>query len=133
MTPQEEALQQQVSNLPVFKEVINDLEGLRKGQEALGVYVAEGFTKGKDRMDGIEDMFKDHINTTKENHVEAMNNLSDLKTEIKDNKLKDVTDELRQKNSEIQAIKDKTWGAVKMILNGIISVIVGGLIVYFFK
>jgi len=36
MTPQEEALQQQVSNLPVFKEVITDLEGLRKGQEALG-------------------------------------------------------------------------------------------------
>jgi len=84
-------------------------------------------------MDGLEDMFKEHINTTKDNHKEAMSAYSDLKTEIKDNKLKDMSNDLTKKNEEIKLIKSRFFGAVKMILNSVLSIIVGGLIIYLFK
>ena len=140
LSPQEQALNGQVCNLPVIKElqaqdaeIIKDLEGLKDGQIAIDRKVDTGFAKGKERMDGLENMFKNHISRTEEMHKENQSAYSDLKAEIKDNKFKDVTQELKEKNAEIQAIKDKFWGAVKMVANAVLSVIAGGAIVYFFK
>ena len=131
MTPQEEALQLQVSNLPVFKEVITDLEGLRKGQEALGAYVAEGFTKGKDRMDGLEDMFKDHINTTKDNHKDSMKAISDLNVEVKDNKIKDLSLEKAKEAEAFKAYKEKVWSIVKIVFSGVFGALVTAFAIIF--
>lgn len=140
LTPQDEQLNVQLCKLPVIKElqsqdaeIIEDLESLKDGQVAIDKKVDDGFAKGKERMDGLENMFKNHISRTEEMHKENQNAYNDLKAEIKDNKFKDVTQELKEKNAEIQAIKDKFWGAVKMVMNTVLSIIAGGLVIYLFK
>lgn len=139
-TPEQEALNSRVCELPIIHEIkhaeaeiIEDLVGLKKGQEEIHEKVNTGFSKGKDRMDGLETMFKNHIESTKENHKEAMNTLSDLKTEIKDNKLKDLSQDLAKKNEEIAVIKSRVMAGVKMVVNTILSILAGGAIVYLFS
>ena len=138
MTPQEEELQAQLIGLPVIKElkeadkeIIEDLEGIKKGQATLAQFVSEGFAKGKDRMDGLETMFKDHINTTKENHKEAMSAYTDLKGEIKDNKIKDMTQDLTKTREEIKTYRERVWWFVKMVFTGVFGLVLGALAVYF--
>lgn len=140
MTPQEEALNSQLPGLDIIKdlqntdqEIIDDLEEIKEGQAKINEKVDLGFAKGKDRMDGLEKMFENHITTTEGNHKEAMGAYTDLKTEIKDNKFKDVTQELTKKNEEIKQIKEKFFGAVKMVFNTALSIVAGGLVVYLFK
>ena len=120
---------------PLFKfegrsdeEIIEDLEGLRKGQEKLGSFVSEGFAKGKDRMDGLEEMFKDHIDTTKNNHKEAMSAISGLNIEIKDNKIKDVIQENNKKSEDFKAYKKEVWGVVKTLIIGVVMLLVGAVV-----
>jgi len=139
LTPQQVAFETQLEQSPEFsrlkevdQEIIADLEGLKIGQTALGAFVSEGFTKGKDRMDGLETMFKDHINTTKDNHRETMSAYTDLKTEIRDNKFKDLQGDNKALRDEIEERKKRKWDILKIIISGLVSLLVGGLAVRFF-
>ena len=133
ITPEEQALNDRIVALPAIKELHQKSQDIKSELDELNDKVDSGFSKGKEKMEWLETMFTNHINRTEEMHSENQRSYSDLKQEIKDNKFKDVTQELKEKNKEIEAIKNKFWGAVKMVMNGIISVIAGGLIVYFFK
>ena len=107
MTQEEEALNERICVLPVIKdlqdkdaEIIEDLEGLKVGQESLRATVSEGFAKGKDRMDGIEgkveslrEMMLAFITQSQANHNE-------LKNEIKDGKIQELRNDLHAKNKE---------------------------------
>lgn len=139
-TPEQLAQNKIICELPIIdeikkseSEIIEDLEGLKQGQEEINIKVDNGFSKSKDRMDGLETMFKNHIESTKENHKEAMKTLADLKTEIKDNKLKDLSQDLAKKNEEIAVIKSRVMIGVKMVANTILSILAGGAIVYLFS
>lgn len=128
LTPTEEALQLQVCKLPVIVEIIEDLDGLKEGQEGLKEKVDSGFAKGKERMDGLETMFEEHIAATKENHKEAMGAISSLNIEIKDNKIKDVVQESSKKSAEFKAYKEKVYSVVKTVVIGIFMLIAGGFV-----
>lgn len=113
LTPAQQAFENQLIESPTVKklheadkEIIKDLEGLKSGQKSLGDFVSEGFAKGKDRMDGLETMFKDHINTTKENHRETMSSYTDLKTEIRDQKITELKNELKDRKSSDSSLKN---------------------------
>ena len=136
LTPQEQALETQISKLPTIAKLEETDRLLMEGQNSIQEHlneVDERLEDGskvmaglKSDIKGLYNIFSNHVTRTEQMHQE-------IKTEIKDNKFKDVTSELKEKNKEIEAIKEKFWGAVKMISNAILSVIVGGLIVYFFK
>ena len=131
MTPEEqqalEALNGRVSALPVIKslqdkdaEIIDDLEKLKKGQDTLNTTVSEGFSKGKERMDGLEVMFKNHIDTTKDNHKETMQAYSDLKTEIRDQKISELKNELKDRKANDNGLKNDI---IKIVFVSVISAI----------
>ena len=132
LTPVQEAFEIQVKQSPTIndiKECLAVYEAEQKkliaGQAEIKRDVQEGFTKGKNRMDGMEHMFQDHINTTQGNHKEAMNAISGLNIEIKDNKFKDMATESTKRGEEFKAYKDKVWGVVKTLLIGIIMLATG--------
>ena len=147
MTPQQEALNGQVSELDVIKnlqdkdqEIIDDLEGLKEGQKTLEDKVDVGFEKGRKRMDGIEGemkelradfksfigMFTNHVSRTEQMHQETKNS-------IQDHKYQDLQDEKKALKAQIEESKAKKWEILKMLGTGAVSLMVGGLGVYLFK
>jgi hypothetical protein len=103
LTPEQIAAHdEQIKQLPTIKkleesdkEIIEDLEGLRQGQNKLEQKVDDGFAKGKDKMEWLETMFKNHIEKTEHNHKEAMGAISSLDREIKDNKMRELEKNLQ--------------------------------------
>jgi len=136
LTPQEEALNNQVQNLPVVIQLQETDKILMDGQHEIQEHLNEvdqRLEDGSKVMKGlIEDvkslssLFSGHVTRTEQMHTE-------IKAEIKDNKYQDMKAELKAKNEEIENTRRKVWEVVKMILTGIISLAVGGLGVYLFK
>ena len=136
LTPQAQALETQLTQSPLICELQETDEKLLKGQKGIQEHLSEVddrledgsrvMAELKSDIKGLSGIFNNHVMRTEQMHQE-------IKSEIKDNKFKDVTAELKNKNEEIEAIKTRFWGGVKMILNGVISIIVGGAVVYFFK
>ena len=126
-TLEEIELNKRIRVLPIIrelqatdKEIIDDLELIKEGQDKINDKVDLGFSKGKDRMDGLESMFKDHISTTKDNHKEAMGAYSDLKTEIRDQKITELKNELKDRKSNDNGLKNDL---IKIALVTIISAV----------
>ena len=113
MTPQEEALNGQVCNLDVIKdlqakddEIIEDLEGLKDGQEDIN----SRLDKGAVRMDGIEDELKDLKG-------ELISGLKNVISEVRDQKLSELKNELKDRKSSDHSLKND------IIKIGIVTVI----------
>ena len=126
-TLEEIELNKRICVLPIIrelqatdKEIIDDLEQIKEGQDKINDKVDLGFSKGKDRMDGLESMFKDHISTTKDNHKETMSAYSDLKTEIRDQKITELKNELKDRKSNDNGLKNDL---IKIALVTIISAV----------
>lgn len=116
MTPQEEALNGQVCNLDVIKdlqakddEIIEDLEGLKDGQEDIN----SRLDKGAVRMDGIEDELKKLSDTVKDG-------LNNVITEIRDHKITELTTELKIKKAEGSTLKT---GLILIAVTTVVSII----------
>lgn len=102
MTPQQEALNGQVCELDVIKElkekdaeIIEDLEGLKTGQEN----IEKRLDKGAERMDGIEDELKDLKGA-------LINGLKDVIAEVRDQKLSELKTELKDRKSSDSNLKN---------------------------
>jgi len=125
VTPEQLALNERICELPIIAElrekdaeIISDLELIKEGQDKINDKVDLGFAKGKDRMDGLESMFKDHISTTKDNHKETMSAYSDLKTEIRDQKITELKNELKDRKSSDSSLKNDM---IKILVVTVIS------------
>ena len=106
MTPDQEALNNRIIELPVIVElrekdgeIIDDLEGLKEGQKKLSEYVHNGFTKGTRRMDGIEDELK----SLKD---EFQRGIKEVITEIKDQKISDLKKDLSDRKASDSTLKN---------------------------
>ena len=102
MTPQQEALNGQVCELDVIKElkekdaeIIEDLEGLKTGQEN----IEKRLDKGAERMDGIEDELRDLKGA-------LINGLKDVIAEVRDQKLSELKTELKDRKSSDSTLKN---------------------------
>lgn len=143
MTPQEEALNNQIKVLPIIMETQGSIKILTEGQHEIQVHLNEvdqRLEDGSKVMKGLIgdvkqlfNLFNNHVQRTEQMHKDQMRSNEDIKVEIKDNKLKDLGAELTEKNKEITALKAKMWGFAKMIFNSILAFLTGGAIVYFFK
>jgi len=127
VTPEQLALNERICELPIIAElrekdaeIISDLELIKEGQDKINDKVDLGFAKGKDRMDGLESMFKDHISTTKDNHKETMSAYSDLKTEIRDQKITELKNELKDRKSSDSSLKNDM---IKILVVTVISAV----------
>ena len=120
LTPQEEALNNQLCTLPVIidlkakdAEIIDDLEGLKVGQESLSQTVSEGFAKGKVRMDGIEEEVRKLSETLRDG-------LKDVISEVRDQKLSELKNELKDRKSSDNSLKNDM---IKIIVVSVLGVI----------
>ena len=108
LTPEQIAVQdEQIKQLPTIiglhqknEEIIQDLEGLRVGQESLSRTVSEGFAKGKDRMDGIEGKVESLREMMLAFIAQSQSNHNELKNEIKDGKIQELRNDLHTKAKE---------------------------------
>jgi len=145
MTPQQQELNDRVGELPIIKdlqtkdnEIIEDLEGLRVGQERLHSFVQEGFSKGKDRMDGIEGEVKEVKNDVKELSrlivsffTEAKQMHAELKSEIQNGKIQELRNELqsRQKDEDKRSsFKSGLMIGLSVLAAGTVLSIIGFLV-----
>jgi predicted nuclease with TOPRIM domain len=102
MTPQEEALNNQICVLPVItdlqakdEEIIKDLEGLQKGQKNIEMRL----DKGAERMDGIEGELKDLKS-------ELRDGLKNVISEVRDQKLSELKNELKDRKTSDSSLKN---------------------------
>lgn len=137
MTPQQEALNGQVCELDVIKElqdkdqeIIEDLEGLKKGQSS----IEKRLDKGAERMDGIEGevkQVKDEIKSLKDMLVafvqQSHNNHLELKSDIKDEKYQELRNDMRDRKLNGSTLKT---GLILLVAGAVLSVL-GYLIIHF--
>ena len=142
LTPQQEALNGQVCELPVIKnlqakddEIIEDLEGLKEGQDGLN----KRLDKGTERMNGIEgkvqnlsdkfdsflSMFSNHVQRTEQMHRE-------IKDNMKDEKYNDLKEEKKALQLEIDEGKKRKWDIAKGIGLLVAGAIISGISVKLF-
>ena len=102
MTAQQEALHLQVCELPIIKELkendsilFNELEQLKEGQNSMN----SRLDKGAERMDGIEGELKDLKSELKEG-------IKSVISEIKDQKLSELKNELKDRKSNDSNLKN---------------------------
>jgi hypothetical protein len=107
LSPEQVALNERVVALPAVKEIHNDLEGLKVGQQMLDEKVDKGFVKGTKRMDGIEGEMKEvkdelkGLKTLIVNFVaQSQTNFIELKSEIQNGKIQELREELKAKRGE---------------------------------
>jgi len=116
MTPQQEALQAQVCELPVIKELkendsilFNELEQLKEGQLGMN----NRLDKGAERMDGIEDELKKLGDAMKDG-------LKEVIAEIKDQKISELKKDLSDRKSSDSSLKNDL---IKIVALTVISAI----------
>ena len=95
MTPQQEALNGQVCELPVIKELQANDEKLIQGQRD----IEDRLDKGAVRMDGIEDELKDLKG-------ELIKGLQNVISEVRDQKLSELKNELKDRKSSDNSLKN---------------------------
>jgi len=122
MTPQQEALNGQVCELPVIKdlqakdeEIINDLEGLKEGQQNIEMRL----DKGAERMDGIEGELKDL-------KTELIHGLKNVISEVRDQKLAELKNELKDRKTSDSSLKND-------IIKIVVVTVIGALGYLFIK
>jgi len=98
LTPQQEQLTNQLSDLPVIKDLQENDKLFYAELEKFEVIVESKFDKGSERMDGIEDELKKLSDTIR-------NGLSDVITEIRDHKITELTTELKIRQAEGSTLK----------------------------
>lgn len=139
----------QVCELEIIKELQKNDEQLKYGQQCIQEHLNEvdrRLEDGSKVMKGlitdvkeVFDLVEHNADKSAERHREAMQGNADLKIEIKDNKYKDMSQDLKEskrliekKDKEIKEGKRKRWDLLKIVISGIVSLIVGGLLVRFF-
>ena len=117
LTPQLEILNGQVCQLPVIiglqakdVEIIADLEGLKKGQEG----IEKRLDKGAERMDGIEGELKNLKETLRDGLKEVIG-------EIKDTKISDLKNELKDRKSSDNGLKNDMFKILVVTVIGILG------------
>jgi len=126
-------LERKIGQLPTIKKlkendnrIIKDLEGLRKGQEELENDVRTGFEKGRKRMDGMEGEMKEIKTLLINSKLDMDRNHTELKEEIRNDKLKRLEDRLEKKDEELKRKKE----FLEKIKSGVILIAISSLVGY---
>ena len=147
MTAEEEArrltLNNQVCELPIIEELksndlklFDEVKDLKEGHSDIIEHldhIDSRLEDGTERMDGIEgkvDKIADKLNSYSER---AEQRHREIKDDLKDQKYQDLKEEKKELQAQIDAGKKTRWEVTKIVITGIVSIIVGGAVVYLFK
>jgi len=150
LTPQQEAFENQLSQSPSFCNLEEDNKKLIAGQNRIQEHLNEvdhRLEDGSRVMKGlindvkrVFDLIESNADKSAERHREAMQGNSDLKIEIKDNKYKDMSEDLRsakrlieKKDDEAKEGKRKRWDLGMKVLTSVISLGVGIVSALYYK
>lgn len=106
------------------EEIIEDLEGLKKGQAQLDQKVETGFEKGRKRMDGIEGELKEVKQSLDGLKDVIIKQHEEIKSKITDNEISRLKTALDERDKAIEKKDGRAWEVIKIGLTAVASIIV---------
>lgn len=121
MTPQQEALHNQICELPVIKKLeendsilFNELELLKEGQDG----ISDRLDKGAEKMNALETGLHSLEGEMRDLKDAMTNGLKEVITEIKDTKISDLKNELKGRKSSDNALRNDV---IKILIISVIG------------